>query len=144
VYNLAAQGLAKKLIGGSGAITCLAVHPSGDHLIVGAEDKRVAWYDLDLSTKPYKSMRYHSQPARGVAFHRAYPLFASASDDGSVHVFHGAVYADLLTNPTIVPVKILRGHGIVDHEGVLDVAFHPTQPWVFTAGADGAACLFCN
>lgn len=29
---------------------------------------------------------------RAAAFHRSYPLFASASDDGSVHVFHGMVY----------------------------------------------------
>ncbi len=43
IYNLAKQALAKKLIGGSGAITCLAVHPSGDHVIVGSEDKRLAW-----------------------------------------------------------------------------------------------------
>jgi len=43
VYNLAKQALAKKLIGGSGIITCLAVHPSGDHLLVGSDDKRLAW-----------------------------------------------------------------------------------------------------
>ena len=41
---------------------------------------------------------------------------------------------DLLTNPLIVPVKILRGHEVVNHEGVLAVAFHPSQPWLFTAG----------
>lgn len=75
---------------------------------------------------------------------RSYPLFASASDDGTVHVFHGMVYSDLLTNPMIVPVKILRGHEVTDYSGVLDVAFHPTQPWVFTAGADSTICLFCN
>lgn len=225
VYNLAQQALAKKLVGGSGAATCIALHPSGDHLLVGSEDKRVAWcvrrgllvmpsaivarmrgaasdygllqraivgfhnlrsrhfpraslprylarcfstlgsyqnkasvceknqnkyhhlprrYDLDLSTKPYKALRYHAQPLRGVAFHRSYPLFASASDDGAVHVFHGTVYADLLTNPLIVPVKILRGHTVTDYSGVMDVAFHPTQPWVFTAGADSTICLFCN
>jgi ribosome biogenesis protein ERB1 len=37
-----------------------------------------------------------------------------------------------------------RGHDYVDHAGVLDVAFHPTQPWLFTAGADASICLFCN
>lgn len=47
MYNLAKQALAKKLVGGSGSVSCLAVHPSGDHLLVGAEDKRLAWYDLD-------------------------------------------------------------------------------------------------
>ena len=32
-----------------------------------------------------------------------------------------------MTNPLIVPVKILRGHEMADYRGVLDVAFHPTQ-----------------
>ena len=34
IYNLAKQALAKKLIGGSGT-TSMAVHPSGDHIILG-------------------------------------------------------------------------------------------------------------
>jgi ribosome biogenesis protein ERB1 len=58
----------------------------------GGEDKRVAWYDTELSTKPYRALRYHQGAVRAVAYHRSYPLFASASDDGSVHVFHGMVY----------------------------------------------------
>lgn len=37
------QALAKKLLGGSGVISCMAVHPGGDHVIVGSEDKRLAW-----------------------------------------------------------------------------------------------------
>ncbi|DBA79318.1 hypothetical protein WJX79_003853 [Trebouxia sp. C0005] len=144
VYNLAQQALAKKLIGGSGSITSMAIHPGGDHVIVGSEDKRLAWYDLDLSTKPYRALRYHLHGLRSVAFHKKYPLFASASDDASVHIFHGMVYQDLMTNPLIVPVKILRGHEMNQFEGVYDCAFHPTQPWIFTAGADGCICLFTN
>ena len=144
VYNLAKQELAKKLLGGSGSITSMAIHPSGDHVIVGAEDKRVCWYDLDLSTKPYRTMRYHTTPVQATAFHSRYPLFASAADDGTCQVFHGMVYQDLVNNPLIVPVKILRGHDIVDYQGVLDCAFHPTQPWIFTAGADGNCHLYCN
>lgn len=62
-----------------------------------------SWFDLDLSSKPYRALRYHSYAVRGAAFHRSYPLFASSSDDGTVHVFHGRVYADLMTNPLIVP-----------------------------------------
>jgi ribosome biogenesis protein ERB1 len=69
-------------------------------------------YDLDLSTKPYKALRYHTYAVKGAAFHNSYPLFASSSDDGTAHVFHGRVYADLMTNPLIVPVKILRGHKV--------------------------------
>lgn len=37
VYNLAQQALAKKLIGGSGSITSMAIHSGGDHVIVGSE-----------------------------------------------------------------------------------------------------------
>ena len=144
VYNLAKQSLAKKLIGGSGVITSLDIHPSGDHLVVGAEDKRVCWYDLDLSTRPYRALRYHTHAVRAAHFHPTYPLFASSSDDATVHVFHGMVYADLMSNPLIVPVKILRGHTRVSAAGVHDVAFHPTQPWIFTAGADSNICLFVN
>lgn len=56
------------------------------------QNNRVAWYDLDLSVKPYRSLRYHQHALRAVAFHPSYPLFASASDDGTTHVFHGMVY----------------------------------------------------
>ncbi|KAF5827642.1 hypothetical protein DUNSADRAFT_325 [Dunaliella salina] len=83
-------------------------------------------------------------PHFGTLSHCSYPLFASCADDAAVHVFHGMVYSDLLTNPLLVPLKVLRGHTVTDHSGVLDVAFHPTQPWLFTAGGDATVCLFCN
>ncbi len=80
----------------------------------------MAWYDMELSTKPYKALRYHTGAVRGAAFHRSYPLFASASDDGSVHVFHGMVYQ------VWIPDKIYRFNGYhpryVCHQGVAAVA----------------------
>ncbi len=42
--------------------------------------------------------------------HKKYPLFASASDDGSCNVFYGMVYNDLLQNALIVPLKVLKAH----------------------------------
>lgn len=146
VYNLAKQALSRRLGAPSAsALTALAIHPTGDHVLTGGVDRRVAWFDLDLGSTAYRSLRYHGAGVRSVAFHPGgYPLFASAGDDGHAHVFHGQVYSDLLTNPLIVPVKVLKGHGVVDSGGVLDVAFHPTQPWLFTAGADGTAALWCH
>lgn len=74
--------------------------------------------------------RYHDSSIEAVAFHRSYPLFASASDDGSAHVFHGMVYSNLLENPLIVPVKILRGHKVVESEGENEVFFcGPQSSW---------------
>ena len=102
----------------------------------------MVWFDLDLSSTPYKTLKYHERAVRAVQFHHRYPLMASASDDGSVHIFHSMVYSDLMRNPLIVPVKILRGHAIQNRHGVLTLAFHPTQPWIFTAGADGKIFLY--
>lgn len=34
------------------------VHPSGDHLIIGSLDRRMIWFDLDLSNTPYKTLKY--------------------------------------------------------------------------------------
>ncbi|XP_070777806.1 ribosome biogenesis protein bop1 isoform X2 [Enoplosus armatus] len=142
IYNLVKQEMTKKLQANSKWISSMAVHPGGDHVICGSYDCRLSWFDLDLSTKPYKMLRHHKKAVRGVAYHRLYPLFASASDDGSVIVCHGTVYNDLLQNPLIVPVKVLRGHVITHDLGVLDVTFHPTQPWIFSSGADATIRLF--
>eukprot|EP00730_Choanoeca_flexa_P014135 TRINITY_DN6067_c0_g1_i2.p1 TRINITY_DN6067_c0_g1~~TRINITY_DN6067_c0_g1_i2.p1 ORF type:complete len:798 (+),score=185.90 TRINITY_DN6067_c0_g1_i2:19-2412(+) len=142
VYNLQAQSLVKKLITGVRWISSMDIHPAGDNLIVGSYDRRLCWFDLDLSIKPYKTLRYHTFALRQVAFHSSYPLFASCGDDGSVHVLHGMVYNDLSQNPLIVPVKIIKAHKQSSSGlGVMDCKYHPSQPWIFSAGADGTACL---
>lgn len=142
VYNLTKQELTKKLVGNVKWISSMAVHPKGDNLIVGSYDRRLCWFDMDLSTKPYKTLRSHKKALRQVAFHRHYPLFASASDDGTVIVCHGRIFNDLMQNPLIVPVKVLRGHKVQGELGVLDCQFHPNQPWLFTAGADHLIRLY--
>lgn len=50
--------------------------------------------------------------------------------------------SDLLQNPLLVPVKVLKGHALTRDLGVLDIVFHPTQPWIFSSGADGTVRLF--
>lgn len=142
VYHLVKQAMVKRLISGCRWISSLDVHPTGDHLIVGSLDRRMIWFDLDLSHTPYKTLKYHERALRSVQYHHRYPLMASASDDGAVHVFHSMVYSDLMRNPLIVPVKILRGHSVRNKLGVLNLCFHPTQPWIFTAGADGRIFLY--
>lgn len=142
LYHLLRQELTKKLMPNCKWVSSMAVHPAGDNIICGSYDSKLVWFDLDLSTRPYRVLRHHKKALRSVAFHPRYPLFASGSDDGSVIVCHGTVYNDLLQNPLIVPVKVLRGHVLTRDLGVLDVAFHPTQPWVFSSGADGTVRLF--
>lgn len=144
VYHLIRQELIKKLVSGAKWISSLAVHPTGDHIIVGSFDCKLCWFDLDLASKPFRTLSYHKKAVRQSTFHSRYPLMATASDDGTVHIFHAKVYSDLMKNPLIVPVKILRGHKVVNNFGVLDCQFHPTQPWIFTSGADKSIRLYQN
>lgn len=142
IYHLVKQTMVKRLISGSKWISSLDIHPSGDHLIVGSLDRRMLWFDLDLSATPYRTLKYHERAIRASCYHGRYPLMASASDDGTVHVFHSMVYSDLMKNPLIVPVKILKGHSTTNKLGVLSARFHPTQPWLFSCGADGKIILY--
>ena len=61
---------------------------------------------------------------------------------GSINIFHGYVYDDLMKNALIVPLKILKGHSVINGDGVLDIIFHPTQPWIFSSGADKEIILW--
>ena len=142
VYNLAALTQTKTLMSGVKWISTIDVHPEGENVIIGSYDRRLCWFDLDLSSKPYKTLRPHRAALRQVAFHRKYPLFASASDDGNVQIFHSTVYADLMQNPLIVPVKTLRAHTVDDDFGAMACKWHPTQPWLVTAGGDGQIHLW--
>jgi ribosome biogenesis protein ERB1 len=142
VYHLVKQAMVKRLSSGCRWISSIDVHPTGDHIIVGSLDRRMVWFDMDLGATPYKTLKYHERALRACQFHRRYPLMASASDDGAVHIFHSTVYSDLMRNPLVVPVKILRGHDIRNKLGVLTLAFHPTQPWIFSGGSDGRILLF--
>lgn len=142
IYDLQQQKLLKKLQPSVRWISSVSIHPQGDNVIVGSFDKRVTWHDLELSEKPYKTLRYHDRAVRGVAFHPRLPLFCSCADDGHINVLHCSVFDDIMKNPLLVPLKVLSGHKIVNNLGVLQVAWHPREAWLFSAGADGAVRLW--
>ncbi|KAH0468791.1 hypothetical protein IEQ34_002023 [Dendrobium chrysotoxum] len=144
IYDLLKSKLINKLETGLQEVSSVAVHPGGDNLIVGSKEGKMCWFDMDLSSRPYKILKTHPKDITNVAFHRSYPLFASSSEDCTAYVFHGMVYSDLNQNPLIVPLEILRGHASSKYGGVLDCKFHPRQPWLFTAGADSVIKLYCH
>jgi len=136
LYNLQKQNLVKKFLSGSKWISSLSVHPKGDNFIVGTYDNKVVWFDRDMGAKPYKSLKYGDKAIQHVHFHPKYPLFASGSSDGSIYIFHGMVYDDLLQNALIVPLKLLQGTKTTQEIGVVNCIFHPKQPWLFSIGLD--------
>lgn len=143
IYDLQQQKLEKELQPGARWISSISLHPLGSNLLVSSYDRRLLWHDLDLGATPYKTLRYHQKAIRAVKFHPSLPLFADASDDGSLQVFHGKVTADSLENATVVPLKVLRGHQVKKELGVLDCEWHPREPWLVSAGADGSMRLWC-
>ncbi|KAJ4766660.1 hypothetical protein LUZ62_077035 [Rhynchospora pubera] len=144
VYDLSKVEKIQKLETGVREISSISIHPGGENIIVGSKEGKMCWFDLELSTRPYKTLKVHSKDITRVTFHRTYPLFASASDDCTAYVFHSTVYSDLNQNPLIVPLEILRGHKPEHGRGVLDCKYHPRQPWLFTAGADSIIKLYCH
>lgn len=142
IYDLSQQILVKKLLPGARWLSKIDIHPRGDNLIASSFDKRVLWHDLDLASTPYKTLRYHEKAVRSVNFHKKLPLFSSAADDGTIHVFHATVYDDMMKNPMIVPLKKLTGHKVINSLGVLDAIWHPREAWLFSAGADNTARLW--
>ncbi|KAE9399037.1 BOP1NT-domain-containing protein [Gymnopus androsaceus JB14] len=142
MYNLSEQKLLKTFQPGIKWISSMDVHPSGDHLIVGGYDRKLCWFDLELSDKPYKIP--HTRNSGPFTSTQLYPLFASSSDDGAIQIFHSRVYNDLMTDPLIVPLKILRGHEVTSGLGVLQVKWCSRNPWLVSAGADGAVNVWCS
>ncbi|PRP75644.1 ribosome biogenesis protein bop1-like [Planoprotostelium fungivorum] len=142
IYNLSNMTCEKKFKSGVKYISSIDIHPKGDNFILSSYDKKVAWFDEELSTKAYKTMKYHRAAVRKVAFHPSYPLFASCSDDLHVQIFHASVYDELDKNAMIVPLRILRGHTEKEGLGVLDLCWHPSQPWIFSAGGDHTVRLW--
>ncbi|KAJ9454627.1 Ribosome biogenesis protein BOP1-like protein [Diplonema papillatum] len=141
IYNLVASQLVKKLKSSVNSVSSVDCHPEGDHVLVGSHDSAVMWYDLDYADKPYKKLNSQRAAVHTVRYHpqtSVYPLFASAGDSGQIQVFHGRVFDDLTKNAFLVPLKIIKGHNVVESVGILHLAFHPTLPWLFSAGADGA------
>ena len=127
VYNLKQQLLIKKFKGLESPVS-MNVHISGDHLLVACEDCKVLWYDYDLSSIPFKTFPFHKKQLTFVHSHKRFPLFATAGQDKTVHIFHGQVYQDYTQQPLIVPLRVIHT------ENVPKVClFHPKQPWLACA-----------
>lgn len=140
-YDLSKQELLKTLLPGARWLSHFDVHPQGDNLVVSAYDKKTTWMDLDLSSTPYKTLRFHARGVRRVKFSRELPLFADASDDGTVQVFYGKAGGDLMEDAVIVPLTVLRGHEVRGSVGVTDVAWC-AGAGVLSAGGDGTVRLW--
>ena len=139
IFDLKSQEVTKKLLTGCKFITSSAIHPNGDHLILGSADRKLIWFDLDSGNKPFKKMKLHSNTMSSVIFHsnfKFYPLVASTSHDCKAVIQFAKTDPQNLDDPMIVPLKSLRGHSKTDALGVTCGKFFNLKHWMITAGQD--------
>lgn len=141
IYNLQKQEMIRKFVSNLNTITHLNVHKDGENIICGTKDGKIAWFQLDLSEKPYKIMEFHNDKIKSLSFHSNYPLFCSASRNGKILIYHNTVYDDLIQDPLIVPLKVLKPSTSED-QSLNCVAFHPKHPWIFSCGDDAVIRLW--
>uniref|UniRef100_A0A1I7TCH4 Ribosome biogenesis protein BOP1 homolog n=1 Tax=Caenorhabditis tropicalis TaxID=1561998 RepID=A0A1I7TCH4_9PELO len=142
-YDLARCVLVKKLITGCKHISSMATDANGENLFLGGLDRRFCWMDLQMGNKPWKKLKHHTAAVRSVAYHKKYPLLATVSDDGTAMVYYARIYLDFSKDNELYPVKRLRAHERTSNDlCMLHTTWHPTQPWLITAGADGTIALF--
>eukprot|EP00834_Sanchytrium_tribonematis_P002106 NODE_59_length_28102_cov_0.971110.p3 type:complete len:685 gc:universal NODE_59_length_28102_cov_0.971110:23524-21470(-) len=147
LYDLVNQSFAKKYFSGCSDVSSLSVHPSGEHVLLGAYDPKITWIDAQLSDKPYKSLKFGEFAIQSVKFHSKYPIFTACGDDGHLYIMYGKIFDDLVTHPLIAPIHVVRNaHPPLENLklGALAIEFHPTQPWLFSSGSDGTIKLYVN
>ena len=132
VYNLAKQALITRL---KGEFTDFALHPSGTNVVTVS--KRISWFDLEYKNTPYKNLKIRNSTTNSVTVSNRYPLFAVGTAQGFVQVFWAQTYSDLDKMVDIVPVKRLKGHGIIEGKSVTSIHFDQWQPWIWTLAEDG-------
>ena len=107
IYNLQKQEMIRKFVSNLNTITHISIHKNGEDLIAGSKDGKVAWFQIELNEKPFKTMEYHTDKIKAVGFHNTYPLFQSGSKSGKLLIYHATTFEDFLQDPLIVPLKVL-------------------------------------
>lgn len=69
VYDLVKCQLKRKLLTGSRWISSMLLEGSGNNIFVAGHDRTFTWLDLQLSNKPWRSVRHHTAAIRAIAIH---------------------------------------------------------------------------
>jgi ribosome biogenesis protein ERB1 len=141
LYNLKTQELEKRFVKGMGTNKSFSLSSDGTSLLVGTNDGKLICFDTDISNRG-KVMAVSTAGVGCITCHNEFSLFATASYDGSVHVFHLSGVSEFTSEPVITPVISVKNGG-ASILGDCLVLFHPTQPWLFSQGGNDPIKLYC-
>ncbi|CAK5264863.1 unnamed protein product [Mycena citricolor] len=116
-------------------INRIASHPTMPLLVTAHEDKYIRIFDV-VTGQCTHSMLAHLDGVTSLSIDPAGFSLVSGSHDCSVRLW------DLLG--TRACVQEIPAHREKAREGALDVEFHPSLPFMATAGADGVVKLFAS
>lgn len=137
IYDLKQQELIRKFVSNLYPIINICLHPMGSDFVAGSLGGKVAWFQSDLSEKPYLQMeQYHETKIKSLTFHKHYNLLSSASKEGKVLLYYSKVYDDFIKDPLIVPLTTLKSFYKNPMGEVNATEFHPRYPWIITAGSN--------
>lgn len=115
-------------------INRIVSHPTLPMLITAHEDNYIRLFDLKSGVCT-QSILGHSDGVTSLDVDPSGLTIASASHDCTVRFW------DLLQTRACIQ-EISTSHRSKGNEGVLQVAYHPTLPFVASAGADGGVRIY--
>ncbi|KAG5893065.1 hypothetical protein JTB14_014845 [Gonioctena quinquepunctata] len=113
-------------------INKIVCHPTLAVTITAHEDRHIRFWDNNTG-KMIHSMVAHLDAVTSLAVDPNGLYLLSGSHDCSIRLWH-------LDNKTCV--QEITAHRKKFDESILDVAFHPSRPYIASAGADGLAKVF--
>ncbi|KAI9509955.1 WD40-repeat-containing domain protein [Russula earlei] len=121
--------------GGLSQANSIVSHPTMPLLITAHEDKYINIYDINTGQCTY-SMPAHLDGVTSLSIDAAGFSLVSGGHDCSIRFW------DILG--TKACIQEITSHRKKANEGVLDVQFHPSLPFMASAGADGIVKLYAS
>lgn len=116
-------------------INAIASHPTMPLLVTAHEDKYIRIFDITTGECQH-SMLAHLDTVTTLSIDTTGFSLVSGSHDGSIRFW------DILGSRTCV--QEINAHRQKSNEGTLDVQFHPSMPFIASAGADGVVKIYAS
>lgn len=113
-------------------INCVVSHPTLPMTVTAHEDRHIRFFDNNTG-KMVHSMVAHLDAVTSLAIDPNGLYLLSGSHDCSIRLWN-------LDNKTCV--QEITSHRKKFDESIFDVAFHPSKPYIASAGADALAKVF--